>query len=57
MDRGAGQALVHGIVKSQTRLCDFHFSVFQKQDKRQRKKKLIQIKKSRDGHCFVMKKQ
>ena len=57
MDRGAGQDIVHGIAKSQTRLCDFHFSVFQKQDKRQRKKKLIQIKKSRDGHCFVMKKQ
>ena len=25
MDRGTGQATVHGIAKSQTRLCDFHF--------------------------------
>ena len=25
MNRGAWQATVHGITKSQTRLCDFHF--------------------------------
>ena len=28
MDRGAGQAVVHGIAKSWTQLCDFHFSLF-----------------------------
>ena len=25
MDRGAGQAIVHGIINSQTQLSDFHF--------------------------------
>ena len=26
LDRGAGQATVHGVTKSQTRLCDFHLN-------------------------------
>ena len=25
MDRGTGKATVHGVAKSQTRLCNFHF--------------------------------
>ena len=28
MDRGAWQATVHGVAKSQTRLSDYHFSLF-----------------------------
>ena len=27
MDRGAWQAIVHGVAKKQTRLSDFHFQV------------------------------
>ena len=28
MERGAGQATDHGVAKSQTQLCDFHFFHF-----------------------------
>ena len=41
MDRGTGQATVHGIAKSQTRLSDFHFQI--PIYKKIKKKKRLQI--------------